>query len=79
VAFPSRFRRSIDDVRSIIEERGVDVVVGFGGYVATPAYLAARRADVPVAIHEATRSPGSRTGSARGGPPASASRSAARP
>jgi hypothetical protein len=55
---PSRFRRSIDDVRSIIEERGVDVVVGFGGYVATPAYLAARRADVPVAIHEANAKPG---------------------
>lgn len=57
-AFPARFRRSIDDVGRIIAERGVDVVVGFGGYVSTPAYLAARRAGVPVAIHEANARPG---------------------
>ncbi len=58
VAFPSRFRRSIERVRQIIADRGVDVVVGFGGYVATPAYLAARRAGVPIAIHEANAKPG---------------------
>ncbi|MGR2753556.1 undecaprenyldiphospho-muramoylpentapeptide beta-N-acetylglucosaminyltransferase [Agromyces arachidis] len=56
--FPARFRRSIGDVATIIAERGVDVVVGFGGYVATPAYLAARRAGVPVVIHEANAKPG---------------------
>lgn len=58
VAFPARFRRSIDEVRRIIADRGVDVVVGFGGYVSTPAYLAAKRAGVPVAIHEANAKPG---------------------
>lgn len=58
VAFPSRFRRSVDDVRRLIDEHAVDVVVGFGGYVSTPAYLAARRARVPVAIHEANARPG---------------------
>jgi UDP-N-acetylglucosamine--N-acetylmuramyl-(pentapeptide) pyrophosphoryl-undecaprenol N-acetylglucosamine transferase len=57
-AFPSRFRGSIADVRRIIDERGVDVVVGFGGYVSTPAYLAARRARVPIVIHEANARPG---------------------
>jgi UDP-N-acetylglucosamine--N-acetylmuramyl-(pentapeptide) pyrophosphoryl-undecaprenol N-acetylglucosamine transferase len=57
-SFPSRFRRSIDDVRRIIDERGVDVVTGFGGYVSTPAYLAARRARIPIAIHEANAKPG---------------------
>ncbi|BDZ53311.1 hypothetical protein GCM10025870_03840 [Agromyces marinus] len=56
--FPSRFRRSIADVREMIAGRGVDVVVGFGGYVSTPAYLAARRAGIPVAIHEANARPG---------------------
>ncbi|WP_353813916.1 undecaprenyldiphospho-muramoylpentapeptide beta-N-acetylglucosaminyltransferase [Agromyces sp. SYSU T00266] len=56
--FPSRFRRSIAEVREMIAARGVDVVVGFGGYVSTPAYLAARRADIPVAIHEANARPG---------------------
>lgn len=58
LAFPARFRRSIDDVRRIIREHAVDVVVGFGGYVSTPAYLAARRERVPVAIHEANARPG---------------------
>jgi UDP-N-acetylglucosamine--N-acetylmuramyl-(pentapeptide) pyrophosphoryl-undecaprenol N-acetylglucosamine transferase len=56
--FPARFRRSIADVRTIIADHGVDVVVGFGGYVATPAYLAARRAGIPVVIHEANARPG---------------------
>ncbi len=56
--FPMRFRASIAAVRSIIEERGVDVVVGFGGYVSTPAYLAARAAGIPVVIHEANAKPG---------------------
>lgn len=58
LAFPARFRRSIEVVRTIIADRGVDVVVGFGGYVSTPAYLAARRAGVPVVIHEANARPG---------------------
>ncbi|WP_271964477.1 glycosyltransferase, partial [Pseudomonas aeruginosa] len=50
--FPRAFGRSIGIVRELIAEHGVDVVVGFGGYVSTPAYLAARRAGVPVVIHE---------------------------
>ncbi|MCU1439413.1 MAG: UDP-N-acetylglucosamine--N-acetylmuramyl-(pentapeptide) pyrophosphoryl-undecaprenol [Rhodoglobus sp.] len=56
--FPGRFRRAIEQVRSIIRDRGVDVVVGFGGYVAPPAYLAARAERVPIAIHEANARPG---------------------
>jgi len=32
---------------------GADVVVGFGGYVALPAYLAARRRGTPFVVHEA--------------------------
>ena len=34
------------------------VVVGFGGFVSTPAYLAARHAGVPVVIHEQNARPG---------------------
>jgi UDP-N-acetylglucosamine--N-acetylmuramyl-(pentapeptide) pyrophosphoryl-undecaprenol N-acetylglucosamine transferase len=34
------------------------VLVGFGGYVATPAYLAARRRRVPIVVHEANPKPG---------------------
>ena len=35
-----------------------DVIVGFGGYVALPAYLAARRARLPIVVHEANARPG---------------------
>lgn len=56
--FPARLRGTIDAVRAIIRDRGVDVVVGFGGYVSAPAYLAARAEKVPFAIHEANARPG---------------------
>ena len=45
-------------MRTIIRERGVDVVVGFGGYASAPAYVAARRERVPVVVHEANARPG---------------------
>ena len=35
-----------------------DVVVGYGGYVSMPAYLAARRAKVPIVVHEQNALPG---------------------
>jgi UDP-N-acetylglucosamine--N-acetylmuramyl-(pentapeptide) pyrophosphoryl-undecaprenol N-acetylglucosamine transferase len=57
-AFPTRFRRAIVQVRAIIRDRGVDVVVGFGGYASAPAYVAARRENVPVVVHEANAKPG---------------------
>jgi UDP-N-acetylglucosamine--N-acetylmuramyl-(pentapeptide) pyrophosphoryl-undecaprenol N-acetylglucosamine transferase len=56
--FPSRLRSTVDAVRAIIRDRKVDVVVGFGGYVSAPAYLAARAERVPFAIHEANARPG---------------------
>ena len=58
LGFLPRFNRAINNVAATLKERKVDVVVGFGGYVATPAYLAARRAGVPIAIHEANAKPG---------------------
>ncbi len=57
-AFPGRFRRAIAQVRGHIERHGVDVVVGFGGYASAPAYVAARRARVPIIVHEANARPG---------------------
>jgi UDP-N-acetylglucosamine--N-acetylmuramyl-(pentapeptide) pyrophosphoryl-undecaprenol N-acetylglucosamine transferase len=57
-AFPARFRRAIAQVRAYIRERKVDVVVGFGGYAAAPAYVAARGARIPVVVHEANAKPG---------------------
>ena len=58
VAFPNRFRRAVGQVRRLLAERGVDVVVGFGGYASAPAYVAARRARVPFVVHEANARPG---------------------
>jgi UDP-N-acetylglucosamine--N-acetylmuramyl-(pentapeptide) pyrophosphoryl-undecaprenol N-acetylglucosamine transferase len=58
VSFLPRMNRAIDDVAAMLRARKVDVVVGFGGYVASPAYLAARRAGIPIAIHEANAKPG---------------------
>lgn len=55
---PGRLRAAVRAVADVIADRGVDVVVGFGGYVSTPAYLAARRAGVPVVIHEQNARPG---------------------
>jgi UDP-N-acetylglucosamine--N-acetylmuramyl-(pentapeptide) pyrophosphoryl-undecaprenol N-acetylglucosamine transferase len=45
-------------VRKQLAERSVDVVVGFGGYAAAPAYLAAWRSKVPIVVHEANAKPG---------------------
>jgi undecaprenyldiphospho-muramoylpentapeptide beta-N-acetylglucosaminyltransferase len=55
---PGRVRRAVGETRALLEELSADVVVGFGGYVALPAYLAARRAGVPVVVHEQNALPG---------------------
>jgi UDP-N-acetylglucosamine--N-acetylmuramyl-(pentapeptide) pyrophosphoryl-undecaprenol N-acetylglucosamine transferase len=52
LTLPGRMRTAVKATRAIMAERQVDVVVGFGGYVALPAYLAAR-GRVPIVIHEA--------------------------
>nr|WP_208388375.1 UDP-N-acetylglucosamine--N-acetylmuramyl-(pentapeptide) pyrophosphoryl-undecaprenol N-acetylglucosamine transferase [Microbacterium halimionae] len=57
-AFPAKYRGAISHVRSLLRERAVDVVVGFGGYAAAPAYVAARREKVPFVVHEANAKPG---------------------
>jgi UDP-N-acetylglucosamine--N-acetylmuramyl-(pentapeptide) pyrophosphoryl-undecaprenol N-acetylglucosamine transferase len=53
VRLPGRLRRSVDAAARVLDEVGADVLVGFGGYVAMPGYLAARRHGVPVVVHEA--------------------------
>jgi UDP-N-acetylglucosamine--N-acetylmuramyl-(pentapeptide) pyrophosphoryl-undecaprenol N-acetylglucosamine transferase len=56
--FPARWRRTVAQVRTILRERQVDAVVGFGGYAAAPAYRAARLEKLPLAIHEQNAMPG---------------------
>ncbi len=58
VTFISKWRRAVSDVKALISERGVDVVVGVGGYASAPAYAAARAMKIPFAIHEANARPG---------------------
>jgi UDP-N-acetylglucosamine--N-acetylmuramyl-(pentapeptide) pyrophosphoryl-undecaprenol N-acetylglucosamine transferase len=61
---PRRVWRAVRETRAVLDVVDADVVVGFGGYVALPAYLAARGIPgifglprssrrVPVLIHEA--------------------------
>ncbi|MGO4446090.1 undecaprenyldiphospho-muramoylpentapeptide beta-N-acetylglucosaminyltransferase [Mycobacterium sp. 2YAF39] len=54
---PMRIRRAVRQTRAVLADVDADVVIGFGGYVALPAYLAARRR-VPVVVHEANASAG---------------------
>ncbi|CAB4914177.1 MAG: undecaprenyldiphospho-muramoylpentapeptide beta-N-acetylglucosaminyltransferase [Actinobacteria bacterium] len=55
---PGRVRRAVAETRALLAELEADVVVGFGGYVALPAYLAARRSGIPVVVHEQNPLPG---------------------
>jgi UDP-N-acetylglucosamine--N-acetylmuramyl-(pentapeptide) pyrophosphoryl-undecaprenol N-acetylglucosamine transferase len=55
---PARLLGAVRAAREVIERVHADVVVGFGGYVCTPAYLAARRLNVPIVIHEGNALPG---------------------
>jgi UDP-N-acetylglucosamine--N-acetylmuramyl-(pentapeptide) pyrophosphoryl-undecaprenol N-acetylglucosamine transferase len=56
--FPGRWRATIAAARAHLRDRAVDVVVGFGGYASAPAYRAARREGLPIAVHEANARPG---------------------
>jgi UDP-N-acetylglucosamine--N-acetylmuramyl-(pentapeptide) pyrophosphoryl-undecaprenol N-acetylglucosamine transferase len=55
---PARLRGAVLAARTALRDSKADVVVGFGGYVATPAYLAARQAGVPIVVHEQNARPG---------------------
>ncbi|MEI6361077.1 MAG: undecaprenyldiphospho-muramoylpentapeptide beta-N-acetylglucosaminyltransferase [Actinomycetes bacterium] len=53
-----RLSKAVRAASAALQARGADVVVGFGGYAAVPAYLAARRAHIPIVIHESNARPG---------------------
>ena len=60
---PLRVRQAVRQTRAVLDDVDADVVIGFGGYVALPAYLAARggvrrRRRIPVVVHEANASAG---------------------
>ncbi|HUC58861.1 MAG TPA: undecaprenyldiphospho-muramoylpentapeptide beta-N-acetylglucosaminyltransferase [Streptosporangiaceae bacterium] len=58
LSVPSRMLAAVKAAGSIIDRAGADVVIGFGGYVSTPAYLAAKRHRVQIMVHEANPKPG---------------------
>jgi UDP-N-acetylglucosamine--N-acetylmuramyl-(pentapeptide) pyrophosphoryl-undecaprenol N-acetylglucosamine transferase len=56
LAIPFALTRSVLQCVSVI--RGADLLVGFGGYVSGPAYIAAALTRTPFVIHEANSRPG---------------------
>ncbi|NGM15314.1 undecaprenyldiphospho-muramoylpentapeptide beta-N-acetylglucosaminyltransferase [Verrucosispora sioxanthis] len=58
VRTPGRMWTAARAAGKVIDEVRADVVVGFGGYVSVPAYLAAWRRELPIVIHEVNVPPG---------------------
>lgn len=58
LAFPKKFSANIGAVRELIAARNVVAVVGVGGYVCPPAFIAAKRSKIPLVVHEANAKPG---------------------
>jgi len=58
LSVPARLGSAIGVTTAALDRAQANVVVGFGGYVSTPAYLAARRRGIPIVVHEANSRPG---------------------
>ncbi|MGO3795690.1 MAG: UDP-N-acetylglucosamine--N-acetylmuramyl-(pentapeptide) pyrophosphoryl-undecaprenol N-acetylglucosamine transferase [Pauljensenia sp.] len=56
LTLPSRMHEAVREARAAMG--GADVLVGFGGYVSTPAYRAARTLGLPVVVQEQNARPG---------------------
>lgn len=57
--FPGRWRAARREAaHALTTPRRADALVGFGGYVSTPAYLAARKLGIPIVLHEQNARPG---------------------
>lgn len=50
---PFRLVGALRQTRRTLRDVGADVVIGFGGYVSAPAYLAAKSLRLPIVVHEA--------------------------
>ncbi|NCD18579.1 MAG: undecaprenyldiphospho-muramoylpentapeptide beta-N-acetylglucosaminyltransferase [Actinobacteria bacterium] len=58
LTLPARLRSALATTGRVLDEFRPDVVVGFGGYVSTPAYRAAFGRGIPVVVHEQNARPG---------------------
>ncbi|MCX6499990.1 MAG: undecaprenyldiphospho-muramoylpentapeptide beta-N-acetylglucosaminyltransferase [Arthrobacter sp.] len=50
---PGKLAGAVRQAGAILDEARADVLVGVGGYVCTPLYLAAWRRKIPIVVHEA--------------------------
>lgn len=55
---PLRMIRAVATAKTLLQDAKADVLVGVGGYVCTPMYLAAKSLGVPIVIHEANTKAG---------------------
>ncbi len=55
---PARLRGAVRATYDVLDRVRPDVVVGYGGYVSMPVYVAARRRRLPVVVHEQNALPG---------------------
>ncbi|ASU83420.1 undecaprenyldiphospho-muramoylpentapeptide beta-N- acetylglucosaminyltransferase [Nocardiopsis gilva YIM 90087] len=58
LSVPGKLAGAVSAACEHLDRIQAEVLVGFGGYVATPGYLAARRRRIPIVIHEANPLPG---------------------
>lgn len=58
VMLPVRLTRAVKAAKQVLVDAEAEVLVGFGGYVALPAYLAAKQLKLPVVVHEQNSVPG---------------------
>ncbi len=56
--FPGKMRAQRAAALEIVDRIRPDVIVGFGGYVSVPAYLAGRKRGIPIVVHEGNALPG---------------------
>ena len=55
---PFRLRAAVRATHAVLDRVRPDVVVGYGGYVSMPAYLATRKRRTPLVVHEQNTVPG---------------------
>lgn len=58
VKFFGKFWKAIRQAGKIIDDTNADTVVGFGGYVSPPVYLAAKKRKLRIVVHEGNARPG---------------------
>ena len=58
LSVPGRMIGAVRAAVDVLDRAEATVLVGFGGYVATPGYLAAKRRRIPIVVHEANPRPG---------------------